>query len=186
MAGFTFPANATELPKPHRVILHWTGGAHRANWHDQRSYHALVEWLDDSARIRVEAGVPLVNNLHTLTAESESFHENSKGYAAHTRHFNSWSLGYAICAMLGADKNDWGDYPLLEEQVDGLITLCAQTAAIWGMDVDEDTFFTHAEAESIHGRSQGDKWDITVLPQFPGLSIDEVGPWLREQIKGRL
>lgn len=182
--SFHFPANAGELPKPHRIICHWSGGTYKANWHDKRSYHGLIEWLD--GHIHVEAGVPIVNNLHRLTPDSQTYHENIMGYAAHTKGFNSWSLGYAVCAMLGADPNDWADYPMREEQVDGLITLCAQTAAIWNMEVTEDTFFTHWEAEAIHGIRQKDKWDITTVPQKPELEDHEVGPWLRDQIRSRL
>ena len=180
---FTFP-NPALMPKPHRCILHWTAGTYESTFHDQERYHALVEWVD--GRIRVVAGVPIINNLHSLTIESPTYDEHPTGYAAHTRRMNSWSIGYSICAMWNATPEDHGDYPMLPEQVDGLITLCAQTASVFGMPVDEDHFFTHWEAEYIHGIEQQSKWDIIWVPNAPELDPRDVGPWLRERIAERI
>lgn len=181
---FTFP-DPTSMPPPRRVIMHWTAGKYLSTADDRHHYHALIEW--DDGMPKVVAGVPIVNNLHQLTADSPTHKNDPLGYAPHTRGMNSWSVGYSICAMWGAiDRDNLGDYPLLPEQVDALITLCAQTAAVFGMEVSEDTFFTHYEAQSIHGVEQRGKWDITYMPNQPGLEADQVGSWLRQQIGSRL
>lgn len=181
---FTFP-DPTTIPQPHRVILHWTAGKYRSTQHDRAHYHALVEWNGES--IRVVQGVPISNNMHQLSSGDPTYSEDPvSGYAAHTRGFNSFSIGYSICAMFEAvDRDELGDYPLLPEQVDGLITLCAQTAVVFDLPVDQDHFFSHWEAEAIHGVPQPGKWDITYVPNAGELQAHEVGDWLRAEIQGR-
>ena len=191
---FTFP-NPEIMPSPRRVVLHWSAGKY-ISWSGERNdYHALIEWHEGNPR--VIKGVPIVNNLHELTSESPTYAlDKINGYAPHTHGFNSWSMGIAICAMWRAlDRDNLGLWPVLSEQVDALITLCAQTAVVFGMEVGESTFFTHYEAHTLHGVPQNrqrdmefpsSKWDITIIPQAGDLLADEVGPWLREQIAGRL
>lgn len=188
MNGFTFP-DPSRLPgKPKRVICHWTAGGYTASLHDREHYHALIEWRDGEAHI--VAGVPIVNNMAALGPGIPTYHgeDAPHGYAPHTRDFNSWSIGYAICGMFSAlDRGNIGDFPIRPEQVDILIGLCATTAAAFGLEVTEDTFFTHFEAQSIHGVTQRGKWDITVIPWLlEELGPDDVGPWLRAQVRERL
>jgi hypothetical protein len=182
--AFTFP-DPTKIPPPHRCILHWTAGTYISSPYERGHYHALIEW--EAGNIRVVSGVPITNNLHQLTMESPTYASDPSGYAAHTRGFNSWSLGFAVCAMYGAlDTNRLGNYPVLPEQIDGLITLCAQASVVFGLQVDEDHFFTHWEAGYLHGVSQPGKWDITWAPQIPDAAPEEVGPWIRQQIEQRI
>jgi hypothetical protein len=181
---FSFGDPST-YPPPRRVICHWTGGGYTSTEYERTRYHALIEW--DGNNVRVAGGVPIINNLHDLTWMSPTYKWDKAGYAAHTRGFNSWSLGYSICGMLGAtDRDDLGTHPMVCEQVDALITLCAQSSVVFGLPVDEDHFFTHVEAQTIHGVAQPGKWDISYVPNAPYLEEQEVGPWLRQQIGQRV
>jgi hypothetical protein len=104
-------------------------------------------------------------------------------YAAHTAGFNSFSVGFSFCGMLGAQEGRrFGKFPLLEAQVrSGLhfVALCLQE---WGLDpANPAHLFTHYEAQALHGIPQRGKWDITELEFLPGISKYEIGPWLRAE-----
>jgi len=184
---FGFP-DPDELPDPPlRVICHWSGGQYESNEPERQHYHALIEFPADLGRVRVVQGVPIENNLRGLLSDDPTFAQDTSGYAGHTKGFNSFSIGYAVCGMMGAvDGDQLGGWPILQEQVEMLITLCAQTAAVFSLEVNEETFFTHWEAQAIHRVRQTGKWDLSVIPHKPELAPHECGPWLREQIESRL
>lgn len=186
MNTFTFP-DPRRLPgKPKRFILHWTAGAYHASDLDKQHYHILIEWHEGEARII--PGVPIKNNMAALGPGVPTYDEyNPHGYAAHTRGFNSWSIGVTMCGMFGAiDRDNLGDWPIVPEQVDAMIGICAAGSAVFGMDVTEETFFTHFEAQSLHHVPQVGKWDICWTPSVPELGSNEVGPWIRARIRERL
>ena len=184
---FTFPNPDDLSVKPKRCILHWSAGLYESSAFDRIHYHALIEYVKSLGHIRVVKGVEIKNNLRPLIGAASSEHDPVNGYAAHTKAFNSFSIGYSICAMAGAlSRESLGGHPLLEAQIDGLITLCAQTSVVFGLEVTPETFFTHWEAEHLHGITQLGKWDITVIPHRPELEVEDVGPWLREEIASRI
>ena len=181
MAG-TLPSipPLNSLPaRPKRIILHWTGGGHRANSVDRRHYHYVIE--GDGTVVAGEH--PVAANLRTPLKDGE--------YAAHTGGFNAGSVGVALAGMFGARRGgDAGPYPLTKAQIDTLITFVALLCDTWGLDPhDPAQLFTHHEAWTLHrvkGVSNPTKWDITTIPFRPDLEEDEVGPWLRWQIADRL
>lgn len=196
--GFAPPAELPRVPK--RIVLHWSAGTHIAepfqdsegNWHDPRlSYHMLIEW--DGARAVAMAGVPLANNMRRLgqgDVSAAKAGDPARGYAAHIGGWNSFSMGIALCGMKGAwarhviDRTDW---PITAEQVQTLIGMTANATAIYELPVDDHHVFTHYEAWAIHDDERhSDRWDIGWIPQEPDLEIDDVGPWLRQQIQARL
>jgi len=184
--AFTFPDPASLPTQPKRVILHWTAGSYQASEHDAQYYHGLIEFSPDG-NAKIVAGVPIANNMLVVVGLHSFSDDYRDGYAAHTRGFNSYSVGFSLCGMFGAvDRENLGAYPIMPEQVTVLIGLCANASIVFGLEVSDDTFFTHYEAQSLHGVQQMGKWDIGWIPQEPTLSQDEVGPWLREQIKDRL
>ena len=161
------------MAKPRRIILHWTAGGAFANAVDRRSYHYLIQ-QDGS----VVMGVPVKRNLRSIprgTPRSE--------YAAHTAGLNSWSVGVALCGMRGAEQGGpYGPDPITEPQVLAMCSFVGQLCRDWGLRVDADTVFHHAEAQTVHGRPQSGKWDITELPFASDVPTGEVGLWLRARI----
>lgn len=178
---------------PERLVLHWTAGTHRAGSHELLRYHALVEHRegdpsdpsDDS--VRMVQGVPVSRNCGTV--EFPPAHEDPEaGYAAHVRLFNSGSIGLAACAMRGAvDRRpegsvDPGPSPLTRVQVGALVKRSVEFLSTYDLRPIDDRLMTHREVETLHGVEQPGKWDVTWLP-FSDLGPDEVGPWLREQVR---
>lgn len=180
---------------PERFILHWTAGGNRAAQHDLLSYHLAIEHhegmpedpSDDTVAYR--QGVPLDRNMRQLSmGDPPAIRDPDVGYAAHTSRFNSFSAGVALCGMRGA--HDFrpegtvspGPSPITLEQVRALLSVCAVAVEIYGLEVSERTFFTHFEADHIHGRPQPGKWNITWIPGFH-LNREDVGPYLRDQLQ---
>jgi len=180
------------LPEPpRRVILHWTAGAHQPTLHDRRHYHALIG-LEDG-EVRFYRGVPLQNNCRDLGMPDPTFGpDHPGGYAPHTARLNSYSMGVALCGMAGAERHpfDPGPEPIIAAQVEAMVECCAQVAYLYGLEPAVDRFFTHWEADHVHGVSQPGKWDITVLPDDEGgwrdLPPRKVGTHLRRRIEYRL
>lgn len=180
MSDIVIPA-LTQLPAaPKRIILHWTGGGPHASEFEREHYHYLVEQSGN-----IVAGVPVAANMRKVGAKHP--------YAAHTRGFNSFSVGVSFCGMAGVKSlPDWhsgkrGKAPLVEQQ---LVTGClfvGHLCRTWKLQVSESTVFTHAEAERIHGVDQDSKWDIDVLAFRPDDTPQQVGRWIREHVlKGTL
>lgn len=179
---------------PERIVIHWTAGGHLATDHDRCSYHYLIEHHErdpedpDDDVTRVISGVPVEANMRPAADRPSYCRDAEHGYAAHTRGFNTGSVGLALCGMRGAkdlrpDRPvDPGSQPITKRQVSSLIGTCASLLAEYDLEVSEDTLFTHVEAEWLHGRRQRGKWDISWLPHRQDLAPREVGPWIREQV----
>lgn len=188
------------LPGPERVIWHWTAGTREATLGELQRYHILVEHHagdpgnPDDDRIVIRSGVPLKRNMRSLRGLPGYHNDSDRGYAAHTKGFNSRSIGIALCGMHGA--KDFrptggvapGPYPITMLQTRALLALSVQAARMYGLPPRPETFFSHYEAEFLHGVDQlppGDeiyKWNITWLPGM-NLAREEAGPWLRNQLK---
>lgn len=165
-----------DLPgAPRRVIMHWTGCGVTASAYERQHYHYLVQ--QDGL---IVVGVPVGNNMRKVGSEFP--------YAAHTKHFNSFSVGIAFCGMAGVkSRGDWnrgerGSAPLTESQLEAGCAFIGFCCREWGLAVSIDTVFTHAEAERLHGVDQDGKWDIDVLAFLPGKGAGEIGQWLRDRI----
>lgn len=168
-----------DLPHaPKRIILHWTGGTYEPNDIEREHYHYLV---DGEAAIHV-GRYSVADNMRRL--------KPGDSYAAHTRGFNSFSVGVAFCGMRGATPNrNFGPYPLKREQVERGLEFVALALWTWGLNpLNPAHLFTHYEAEVLHGVDQlpvGEgtwKWDITELEFEPDLEPHEVGDWIRLQV----
>ena len=167
------PPLAALPARPQRIILHWTGGTGKASAFEREHYHYLVQ--QDG---QVAVGVPVALNMRQCGA--------NVAYAAHTRGFNSYSVGVSFCGMLGATQGgSMGSYPLTESQVEAGCAFIARLCAAWGLQPTEAQVFTHAEAQRIHGRTQQWKWDIDVLPWREATPQDN-GRYLRERIAAHM
>jgi hypothetical protein len=162
----TIPALAALPSAPQRIILHWTGGGHRANAVDRRAYHYLVE--GDGT---VLAGdFPVAANLRPPLLSGR--------YAAHTGGFNTSSVGVSFCGMGSEDAR------LTFAQVDAGLHFVARLCRAWGLrPLDPARLFAHHEAWTLHGvrgTQNHLKQDIRWLPwDRARLTEPEVGPWIR-------
>lgn len=166
-----------DLPAPPaRAILHWTGGGPRASNLERGHYHYLIEQPNGATVV----GKPVAANMRRLRSTDD--------YAAHTAGFNSYSVGFSFCGMLNArEGRRFGEFPLTEEQVRVGLRFVAIALREWGLDVTNPAhLFTHYEAQALHGVPQKVKWDITELVFLPGLTKEEVGPWLRDEAARQL
>jgi N-acetyl-anhydromuramyl-L-alanine amidase AmpD len=163
-----------DLPaQPRRIILHWTAGGPEANATDLSAYHYVVE---QSGVVR--EGVPVRRNLRDLRGLPTS------EYAAHTRGLNSYSVGVSLAGMHGASEGGpYGRWPITEDQTRAACAWVARLCETWGLEVTQETVFSHWEAEHLHGVAQAGKWDITVFPWDPAALPHETGPTLREWVR---
>lgn len=190
-----------DLPAtPDRVVWHWTAGSRQATVEELAHYHVLVEHHEGEPadpsddRIVVRAGVPIARNMRNVGGFPAYHNDSDRGYAAHTRGLNSFSVGLALCGMHGAEDFrpegavSPGPVPITLEQVRAMLSLSLQARDRYGLPIDVDHFHTHYEAEAVHDVDQLPpgprcwKWNVTWVP---GLSLarDEAGPWLRAQLR---
>ena len=135
-----------------RIILHWSGGSHRASALDKQHYHLVIQG-DGSV---VYGDKPISANAAPLSAN----------YAAHTSSLNTDSIGIAVCAMHGAQQSPFkaGSYPITEAQVRQLVQETARLAQGYNIPVTRQTILSHAEVQPTLGVTQAGKWDIAWLP----------------------
>src|SRR5690606_16912064 len=73
--------------RPKRIILHWTGGTYEPNSLELEHYHFLV----DGEGVVHPGTHSVADNMRKL--------QKGDDYAAHTRGYNSFSVGIAFCGM---------------------------------------------------------------------------------------
>jgi hypothetical protein len=162
-----------DLPNPpRRIILHWTGGAAKANAVDRSRYHFVVE----NDGLVVLGTHPIAANMRQLRATDP--------YAAHTGGFNSFSIGLSFAGMLGWTPGGTTRHPLTQVQVESGMRFVAHLCRRYRLDpVNSTHLFTHTEAWTLHkvrGTVNHQKTDITHLPFLPTLKPQDVGPHLRQ------
>lgn len=164
------PALSVLPAKPRRIVLHWTGGTGVFSTFEKRHYHYGVQ-----QDLQVVAGVPVAANMRQVGPQAP--------YAAHTRGYNSYSVGVAFCGMRDAvEGRNHGSHPLTLEQVEVGCAFVAELCRAWNLRPNEDQVFTHAEAQRIHGKPQSNKWDVDVLP-FRQASAQDNATWLRARVQ---
>lgn len=158
-----------------RVIIHWTGGGHKASILDKQHYHYIIE---GDGRI-VAGNLPPEANLNV----------NDGAYAAHTRGLNTESIGVSMAAMAGAldAPLNWGRSPLMPAQVESMCRWVADLCERYAIPVTRKTVLTHAEVFPTLGIKQAGKWDVRCLPGDTKLrDAVEVGDVLRKRITALL
>lgn len=155
-----------------RIIMHWTGGGHRATDLDRSHYHFIIEGDGN-----------IVEGIHRPEANAGPL--KSGRYAAHTLNGNTGSIGVAVAAMLGAQERPFraGRYPITKAQLEALAMLCASLCRTYKIEVTRQTVLTHAEVQPTLGIAQRGKWDIAWLPGMdkPGDPV-AVGDRLRDLV----
>lgn len=183
-----------DLPqRPDRIICHWSAGGLEASAHDLQHYHYLIEHIEvdprdaSDDRVNYVGGVPLERNMQDVGRMPSYASNPSVGYAAHTRNFNSGSIGLSLCGMRGAvDHRPGGEVepgpsPITRLQVRAMFNLLRQLCAVYGLNPVEREVFTHYEAEHLHGVEQDQRWDITWIPGRR-MARNDVGPWIRRNL----
>lgn len=162
----------SELPAPpRRIILHWTGGGHRANEIDRKAYHYVVEHDGN-----------IVQGVHSVAKNMQRVW--GENYARHTGGLNSFSVGISFAGMRDSvNARNPGPAPLKEGQVLAGLRFAAECCEEWNLNpLDPKHLFHHREAWELHGvrgTQNHVKPDITYLPFMPELRRTETGPWLR-------
>lgn len=159
-----------------RIVIHWTGGTHKASDYEREHYHELVEGDGN----RVLGHKPPESNKAPL----------GSGYVRHTGGLNTDSIGIAVCAMGGRDVKEvplvTGKWPITPAQVKSIVKVAAQYCEIYKISVTPETVLTHAEVLGRFGRGVY-KWDITYLPGMTKTaSATEIGDRLRALIQKEL
>ena len=154
-----------------RIIMHWTAGAHYSVDGAKHAYHFLIDGD---------------GTVHEGNLKPEANIDVSDGnYAAHTRSFNTGSIGVSLCAMGQAVESpfDAGPWPIRETQLESLYLLCAELCETYSIPVTRETVLSHAEVEPTHGIKQSGKWDIAWVPGMdkPGDPI-AIGDDIRAKI----
>ncbi|EBV3600147.1 N-acetylmuramoyl-L-alanine amidase [Escherichia coli] len=169
------PADWLPWAQMQRIIVHWTGGAHKASADDRKHYHVLIE--GDGTLTR---GIPAITlNQSPVKA----------GYAAHTLNCNGGSIAVSLAAMGGAIESPFnsGKYPVTRAQWEALMPALAQLARRYAIPVTDATILSHAEVQATLGIKQRGKWDIARLPFDPTLnSAKKIGDAMRAAVKALL
>jgi hypothetical protein len=168
------PLAATGSPGLVRIVMHWTGGGHRAAPIERTSYHEIVE--GDGTRVR---------GIHP--PEANAIGSGVRG-AAHTLNLNRGSIGLAMAGMMQSMGNPFnaGPNPITNVQLEVFCTVVAEYVERYNIPITRETVLTHAEVEPTLGvRQRGGRPDIRWLPGMAQMGDPiEVGDRLRAMIRG--
>lgn len=158
-----------------RIIVHWTGGSHRASDTDRRHGHILIEV--DGKLVRGTASIA-ANGVDGIGPVAE-----------HMRDFNRGSIGVSLCCMVGAERcpREKGRAPMTALQWHTLADVLADLCRRYSIPVTRETVLFHAEIGPNLGLDRGDEWGITRLPFDPSLvGAGAFGDAMRSLVAARL
>jgi hypothetical protein len=165
-------AAATDAGDLVRIIMHWTGGGHRATPLDRQYYHEVVE--GDGTRVR---GLlpPEANAVGAVGPR-----------VAHTLNLNVGSIGLAMAAMNRATYQPFspGDAPITVAQLEAFCLSVTDYARQFNIPITRETVLSHAEVQPTLGVQQRFRSDITWLPGMVGTGEPvAVGDLLRDMMR---
>ncbi len=139
------------------ISLHWTAADYEAVF---PAYHFCLRGVSDV----------MVVQTHDLRANMRDLRAGgAEPYAAHTAGRNSWSIGLAVCGMADARPDDFGRFPLADEQIAALCTLARRLADAYAIPL--AAIRTHAESALEDGYfgagADDERWDIARLAARP-------------------
>lgn len=151
-----------------RIHWHWTAGGYKANATDMAHYHIVIEGDGKVIRCQADMAAP---RAHTLNA-------------------NTGAIGISMCCMAGAVERPfaWGDAPMTEKQLYGLVVETAKLCRLYDIPVSRWSTLSHAEIQPSLGIAQKQKWDITILPGMedpkdPITTGDMIRDMVRRELK---
>lgn len=161
-----------------RIIWHWAASTYAVSATAHNAYHFNINGAGEA-----------IPGRHRPEANAPGQRLKVGKYAAHTLNLNSGSIGNSVAAMHGAREVPFsvGNFPMLEEQIEGLLDLTARQVVQYDVQVSRETILSHAEVQPTLGVRQNNKWDFMWLPgmSFPRYSV-EVGDMLRERLMKKL
>lgn len=151
---------------PLRITLHWTGGGLRPTGNDMIHYHYLIDGQ---------------GGIHQGADIRSSCPIRKSTYAAHTAQCNSNNIGVALCGMHDATEGNcragnFGKHALTEASFTSAIAVCAGLCKRYSIPVSETRLLGHSEWQSILGKQQRGKWDVTCIPHRdirPGENLED-------------
>jgi len=155
-----------------RIIIHWSAGTYEVGKLERLHYHLIIAGNGD-----IVVGVPLGRNERPL----------QPGYALHTLHCNTESIGVAIACCAGAREKplDFGKYPPTKEQLSSLVHAIYRLCKRYNIPIDEQHVLTHGEVQKNLGIKQRGKWDLNYLPRINGTGGDFIR-WTVKSISANL
>jgi hypothetical protein len=161
----------SSLANPKSIIFHWTAGTHNVNSIDKRHYHFIIDGTG-----QVEKGDYRIEDNNS-TSDGR--------YAAHTRGYNTKSIGVSCAAMAGAREFPWslGQWGLTLNQVKTAAQIGAELCEKYKIPVTPKTTLWHSEVQKNLGVKQNGKWDSIYIPGEGKVSNTRAGNFLRELIK---
>lgn len=137
------------LPAPNKITLHWTAGRYISNLIDQADYHGLICQKQNTG-------------TKFTYIKLANYHETRQ----HCWHENTGNIGIAICGMYNAVEYNFGNYPIMPEQLEILYQVVSEICQLKNIPVEK--VFTHAERAVImgYGVESGDaqvRWDLAIL-----------------------
>lgn len=138
-------------------------GLHRIHWHWNASHLGVTS--DDREHYHFLYDAEGEEHPGPLPPESNAVCVPGK-YVPHTWNANTGAIGMAVDAMAGAVERpfDWGDNPMTEAQLDGMLRRTAYWAKQYWIPISRYSILSHAEIQPTLGIRQKWKWDISVIP----------------------
>ena len=130
----------------------------------------------------VERDGRLVLGYKTI-ADNDSTSDGN--YAAHTRMFNTKSIGVALAGMDGSVERPFnpGPTPITHSQYEIGCRAIAELCHHYHIDVTERNVLNHGEVETKTNVPQRGKWDVMVFPWAPAMSWEQVGEKFRSRVR---
>lgn len=156
----------------HRIHWHWTAGAYGVIAMERRAYNGLI----DQNCNRIDGD---------FRFEAQARYQVGKA-ASHTLNANTGAIGLACDAMAGARERpfDEGSAPLTWDMLWEMCEWSAELGDAYDIPISRWSMLSHAEVQPTLGIRQRFKWDITWLPDMPGVDDPiKVGDRLRGMVE---
>ncbi len=139
------------------IIFHWSEGTYTQTFNN---YHYNITYDSNTKK----AGV-----IKTCCSDFEP--------KDHTWHRNNGRIGISLCCASGLSRENLGDFPPAEAQIETACALAGRLAHIYSIKKDEIN--THAvwafiDGYGIHSRDKAIKWDLWIPSWEDGKNLTQV------------
>lgn len=146
-----------------KIIIHYTGGTYKANEHERKCYHFIVQ-----------GNGSVILGMYPPEANLNCKDGN---YAAHCGGGNTGAIGVALSGMYN------GEYPIKRQQLESACRYIAKLSSKYGIRITNKNILTHAEFGLSHPKTtSAGKQDFTSLPCVAVYGIKECGDWFRDKV----
>lgn len=157
------------------VVNHWSAGSYTVSEVDKEHYHFIIG-----------GDLKLVRGDNSIKANVST--SDADGYAAHTKGFNTRTIGIAVAAMANAVESPFnpGTYPMTRGQWLMSAQVAAECCRKYKIPVTPKTVLQHGEVQKNLGIQQNGKWDVCKLPWEPSWASIKVCDLWRAEVMARL